>query len=375
VQFDDLPRAEVFALDLRPDGEWSGEQAWVDAIDPGVIQPAYSRLRAIVMVLLLAMASGFLYEKASDWRDRRTYPQVGTSYDIGGRSLNLYCAGQGNPVVVMDSGANQPGYSWTPVQRGVSAFTRACWYDRAGYGWSDPAPGTRTSGAIAEDLHKLLHAAGERPPYVLVGHSFGGFNVRVFAGRYVTETAGLVLVDSASENEDTEISMPRAIQSPAARFIPRSLWRPLGKVASFLVHLGVARLLDDGPGRRPGTLSEYDWSLVHALRLQAKTFDASSAEGLTRAESVRQVKAVRNLGNVPLLVLTAARRFTPRGDSDEARALEAYYQYRVYRDQPRMLTLSTCARQVLVDSGHGMPEEAPDAVTHAVREVLADQRQ
>jgi len=102
--------------------------------------------------------------------------------------------------------------------------------------------------------------------------------VRVFAGRYATETAGLVLVDSASENEDIEISMPRAIQSPAARFIPESLWRPMGKVASFLVHLGVARLLDDGPGRRPSTYSEYDWSLIHALRLQAKTFDASSAE-------------------------------------------------------------------------------------------------
>jgi len=321
------------------------------------------------------MAGGFLYEKASDWRDRRAFPQVGTSFDIGGRSLNLYCTGQGSPVVVMDSGANQPGYSWTPVQRSVAAFTRACWYDRAGYGWSDSAPGARTSGAIAEDLHKLLHTAGERPPYVLVGHSFGGFNVRVFAGRYATETAGLVLVDSASENEDTEISMPRAIQSPAARFIPRSLWRPLEKVASFLVHLGIARLLDDGPGRRPITLSESDWSLVHALRLQAKTFDASSAEGLPRAESVRQVKAVRSLGNRPLLVLTAARHFTPRENNEEARALEAYYQYRVYRDQPRMLALSTRARQVLVDSGHGIPEEAPDAVTDAVREVLADMQQ
>jgi pimeloyl-ACP methyl ester carboxylesterase len=102
----------------------------------------------------------------------------------------------------------------------------ACWYDRAGYGWSDPAPGDRTSADIAEDLHKLLRAASVAPPYVLVDHSFGGFNVRVFASQWREETAGLVLVDSASENQDAEGEAPEGAQSPVTRIVPRFLWRP-----------------------------------------------------------------------------------------------------------------------------------------------------
>ena len=377
VQFDDVPRAEIFALDLRPDGEWSSEQAWVDAIDTRSSRSIRARLESIAVVLILVIAAGFIYERASEWRDAREFPRIGRAVDIGGRSLNIDCVGQGSPAVVMDSGGDQPGYSWILVQRGVSPFTRACWYDRAGYGWSDPAPERRSSADIAEDLHKLLHGAGVAPPYVLVGHSFGGFNVRVFAARYRDETAGLVLVDSASENEYTEGTIPREMQSLAARTVPRSSWNLAAKIASFLVHEGAMRLLDDGPGPPPGVLPEHDWAIVHALRLQPKTFDASAAEGLSRQESIWQVKAVRNLGDMPLIVLTAGgeRRFDSPADREVALRRDAYFHYRVYVDQPRMLALSTHARQVVLESGHGIPTEAPGAVVDAVREVLAAGRQ
>jgi len=376
LQFDDLPAPEIFALDLRTDNAWAGEQVWVEAAGSRSVRSRRARLQTAGAILLFVLAAGLIYERVGEWRDRRSFPRIGRTFDIGGRSLNIYCAGQGSPTVVMESGGNEPGYIWKLVEQGVSAFTRACWYDRAGYGWSDPAPAPRTTADIADDLHKLLHAAGIAPPYVLAGHSFGGFTVRVFASRYQEETSGLVLVDSASEHEeDGEVEIPRTIQAPV-NSVPWFLRRPLTIAAWLLVHEGAERLADDGPDTVPpgGPISENDVAIVHALGMQAKTFDVSILEAESRPESIRQVLAVRDLGNMPVIILTAGKRFLPPPDPEEARLLEAYFQYRVYKDQPRMLTLSTRSRQIVVQSGHGIPYENPEAVTEAVREVVAETR-
>lgn len=184
LQFEDTPPADIYALDLRQDGAWLGDEAYVEAIDPDFGRSLAARIRPFALGAALLLLAGFVYEQIGEWRDRRDFPQVGRSIDIGGRSLNLFCSGAGSPTVVFDSGSGQPGYSWILVQPEVAKLARACWYDRAGYGWSDPATGVRTSADIADDLHKLLRAAGIAPPYVLDGHSFGGFNVRVFSNRY-----------------------------------------------------------------------------------------------------------------------------------------------------------------------------------------------
>ena len=99
--------------------------------------------------------------------------------------------------MVFESSGNDPGYDWVLVQPKVATFTRGCWYDRAGVGWSDPPPKPQTSTAVANDLHELLKRAGIPPPYVLVGQSIGGEYARVFTAKYPGEVAGLVLVDSA----------------------------------------------------------------------------------------------------------------------------------------------------------------------------------
>jgi pimeloyl-ACP methyl ester carboxylesterase len=122
--------------------------------------------------------------------------------DIGGRSLFLHCIGRGSPTVILEVGWPGDGSlsssEWDKVQPNVALMTRVCSYDRAGTGQSDPPPsGTRTVDDVVDDLHALLSAAGVAGPYVLVGHSFGGFVIRVFAGRYPDEIAGLVFVDSA----------------------------------------------------------------------------------------------------------------------------------------------------------------------------------
>jgi pimeloyl-ACP methyl ester carboxylesterase len=373
VQFDDTPEPEIFVLDLRADSAWSGEQVWVEPIDSGRSRAA--RLRTAGFIGLFLLAAGFAFEKFGEWQDGKSFPRIGRAIDIGGRSLNIYCAGSGSPAVVLESGGNLPGYTWKLVEKRVSAFTRACWYDRAGYGWSDPSPSTRSSADIASDLHTLLHAAGIAPPYLLVGHSFGGYTIRVFASRYRRETAGLVLVDSASEHEG-EIEPPPSLQGPAERYLPRLLLPALRKVRWFLVHDGGARLLDDGYEMPPSgsELNQRDMAIVHALQMQPKAFDASLEELESRTQSIRQVLSVHDLGDMPLIVLTAAKQPLPPPDPEEARLLAAFYQFHVYTDQPRMLSLSTRSRQIILQTGHGIPFEAPEAVTEAVREVLAGAR-
>jgi pimeloyl-ACP methyl ester carboxylesterase len=131
----------------------------------------------------------------------------GERVDIGGRALYLDCRGSGAPTIVLEAGMGDGVAGWLPVMDGMAATTRTCAYDRAGRGGSD-ARDRHTVGDAADDLRALLAAAGEPPPYVLVGHSLGEVHARVFADRYRPEVAGLVLVDGFSVDLEADLIHP-----------------------------------------------------------------------------------------------------------------------------------------------------------------------
>src|SRR5215831_16028525 len=146
----------------------------------------------------VAVLAGFTYEQLERARDASQLPsRVGQAIDIGGRTLNLFCSGQGAPAVILEPGGNSPGYAQLTLQSKMAAFTRTCWYDRAGVGWSDPPRSPRTSASVSSDLNEALHRGGVLPPYVMAGGSVGGEYVHIYAARYPTDVAGLVLIDSA----------------------------------------------------------------------------------------------------------------------------------------------------------------------------------
>jgi pimeloyl-ACP methyl ester carboxylesterase len=126
--------------------------------------------------------------------------ESGMKVDVGGYALWIQCSGQGSPPVVLDAGFGNGASSWSKVQSGVAQFTRVCAYDRAGQGASDRGPNPTTSRQQVLDLRTLLTNARLAGPYVLVGHSFGGMNVELYARLYPAEAAGLVLVDAAHED-------------------------------------------------------------------------------------------------------------------------------------------------------------------------------
>jgi len=139
-------------------------------------------------------------EAICEARDRVRFPPPGQMIDIGGRRLHILCKGTApGPTIVIEQGAGSPSILWWPIQDKVAAFARVCTYDRAGYLWSDPAKTVRTLEDRVADLHALLAGAKIPAPYILVGHSFGGPLVRLYAHLHPTEIAGMVLVDTTEE--------------------------------------------------------------------------------------------------------------------------------------------------------------------------------
>src|SRR5580692_6735385 len=131
------------------------------------------------------------------------FPAPGRLVDVGGWKLHLYCTGEmrpAQPTVILESGAGDFSVEWSLVQPKIAAFARVCSYDRAGDGWSDLGPHPRTFHQVAYELHTLLDKAGIKPPFVLVGHSYGGWLVRQYQAIYPSEVVGMVLVEPGMDN-------------------------------------------------------------------------------------------------------------------------------------------------------------------------------
>ena len=302
--------------------------------------------------------AGMLYEHRAERREADELPLVGHRVDVGGRRMNISCIGAGSPTVVFESNWGSPGFRWTYLQRAVSSFTRACWYDRAGLGWSDPGPFPNHSDSIARDLHRLLTNAGERPPYVLVAHAMGAFHARVFRGYYPREVAGAVFVDPMSE--DLTIHIHNHIET--FRRVVLALRRSLNA-------LGISRLMHRGSPSPPDPgWSAEDWSTLLGLRRQIKARVAAGQEPPLWI-SGELARAAGGLGDLPIVVLTAGVQ-----DQEEDPKLDHDHALKVALHE-KLARLSTHGRHVIVaGSGHDIPDEAPAAVVDAIRVVVTDTR-
>jgi pimeloyl-ACP methyl ester carboxylesterase len=148
----------------------------------------------------------------------RTPDLLDGKFDIGGYALHIVCNGQGSPTVLVEASFGDPGVEsihWTPIKEKIEATTRICFYDRAGLGSSDVALGeNRTSRDVVQDLHTLLARANVPGPYILVAHSISGYHIRVFAGQYPDEVAGLVLIDSSHPDQLAQVIKLLPPESP-----------------------------------------------------------------------------------------------------------------------------------------------------------------
>ena len=242
-------------------------------------------VRLLVFALILAFA-GMIYQNISEARDRRFNPMPGRLFDVGGHEMHINCTGQGSPVVVLESGLGDTYLSWRKVQPQIAKFTQVCSYDRAGIGYSESSSRPRTSRAIAEELHGLLQAAGIAPPYVLVGHSMGGYIVRVYASLYRNEVAGMVQVDASHPEQENRFP-------PEVKNMEGS-WQREAEFLQYTMPFGVPRLLgrcDEDPMQRA---AECNWHSASEGVAELKGFPQSAA----------QTAATGSLGDMPLAVLS-----------------------------------------------------------------------
>jgi pimeloyl-ACP methyl ester carboxylesterase len=216
--------------------------------------------------------------------------QTGRMFDVGGHRLYIECTGTGSPVVVLQSGLGESSSYWSRIAPAVAASTTVCAYDRAGHGRSDEA-GSQDGITLATDLHTLLERAGVGGPYVLVGHSSGGAYVRVFADRYADEVAGMVLLDA--QPADAFSALP---DYPA-------FYQNYRRVATLSPSLARIGLL--GP-----TLGLPDDQSTPAAARGGRD------EILALPAALQQAQALTNLGDRPLIVITA-------GSGQQAGWLEA----------------------------------------------------
>jgi pimeloyl-ACP methyl ester carboxylesterase len=321
--------------------------------------------RALTSLALLTtvMLASIGQTQASPPFDQAAYAQPSRLVDIGGRRMNLYCTGSGAPTVVLDAGGGGWSLVWRYVQPAVAQTTRVCSYDRAGLGFSDPGPLPRTTDAIADDLHALLHAAGIAPPYVLVGHSMGGFDMRVFADRYRAEVGGMVLVDPAVEDLD---------------------WAPIVPLlATFdAQQVPFMRACAEKPQAcSPRPDPSYDPALQQAMsrltslpsfwQTNASELEESlgADRGEVRSEQIRY-------GNLPLIVLTGGAQFKryqraiAASDEQVARAQKAWSDAhdRVASESSRGIN------RHVANAGHDIQIEQPSAVSTAILEAVTQVR-
>lgn len=316
-----------------------------------------------------------------------THPQQLVAID-GQRRLNLFCQGTGEPTVLFDAGAGQSMVVWRHVQGQVAALTRACAYDRAGYGFSDPSPRASDARNAVEDLHRLLQAARIRTPIVYVGHSIAGLYGVLFVAAHPKEVSGVVLVDP---------SFAQQWPSMAASFLPAER----RQVADIFARIQGQRracleLARSGALEKPATLPAQEctdtrgypdalddvlrqelarqYARPHYFSTSISEYDSFWPRADMTSIDARQLDAASGgFGDRPLVVLTHGKDqpllpgITPE---QQARSGEAWKTGHALLARKSTRGTNT----VVANAGHFIQIDQPAAVADAVRRVLEDVR-
>lgn len=295
----------------------------------GVVQHATTIVALTVAVLVAPVEQSMAQTPPAG-------PAPGQRIDVGAHKMHIHCVGpaNGRPTVILEAGGGAYSSDWSRVQSILSPDIRACAYDRAGLGWSEPGPAPRTMKQEVFELHLLLDAAGMHGPYVLVGHSIGGLLVRLYTAQYSEEVVGVVLVDPAHEND----------MFGSLRY---GGWVRLREKA-------LARAVPE-PRREGKPATQYNPD------------DDYSAEEFQQLYLARKTNPVP-FGDRPLIVLAAGKRPAPPGTSDELWA-----QMRIEKDGLRvdLSRLSNNSKFVLDPlSTHAIHLDDPQLVARSIKDVL-----
>jgi pimeloyl-ACP methyl ester carboxylesterase len=312
---------------------------------------------------LLALLVGFgaVYEGVSRARLDDRYPAPGRLVDIGGRRIHLDCRGFGSPTVVLEAGLDHMGsLSWAAVHDSMAATTRVCAYSRAGIMWSDPSPMPFSAAAAATDLHAALVAAGEQGPWILAAHSIGGPYAMVFTKKYPADVAGLVLVDASHPDQFARF------QQAAGKDL-----KPTPGAAAIGARLAWSGLVRPVPAGAPPNTPPAAIAAAGAFLPTSLT----ALVGETKALDVTMTASgeARDLGDRPLIVLTAMKEMSPEllkvnGITPEQGERLREASKLLHDDEATWSRHGT--NELIADATHYIQLDRPDIVVGAVRRMV-----
>lgn len=325
---------------------------------------------ALIAIIMIIIAIYYLVDSKNK-NSKETFHHIGKNnfeklIDVGGFRLHVHCTGIGEPTVILDSGMGSPGETWFLVQREVEKFTRVCSYDRAGYGLSDLGPNPRTSVTIAKELHTLLQNSNIRNQYIVVGHSFGGMNMRTFAALYPHEVVGMVLVDASHEDQGELLKWPTpTIKEKALNFIKDHI-NYLGYI-SFKEYIQTTK--------KPLLFTGQEWQSLVNLSATYNGFLACKGENAAIAISDSELKQLDSNIAVPLVVITAGKDDDlPNGV--ELTEDEIAENKTIWLELQRQLTLiSTNSTHIIAhNSTHAIQLYEPEIIIEAIKNMVIQLR-
>ncbi|MGH3473578.1 MAG: alpha/beta fold hydrolase [Aeromicrobium sp.] len=236
-------------------------------------------------------------------------------FEVGDRKLHLTCDGSGSPTVILEAGLTGDQRTWDAVVPKIASATRVCAYDRANISTSEAAPTPRTVKDMVTDLHALVESGELKPPYVLVGFSFGGLVSQLYASTYPDDVAGLVLIES----------------------------------------------------NHPDEMKEFEAKLTPAQIKRDRREAAGNPEGVDIPASFDQVQEASALPDRPLVVITAGQpaEWPPGWDA------KVFDRLRAAQQKDLAGRVSDGTQIIAKESGHEVPSSAPEVVVQGIETVLA----
>ena len=288
-------------------------------------------------------------------------PPPGELVDIGGRRLHLNCVGEGSPTIILEAGLNEFSVQWAAIQEALQETNRVCSYDRAGLGWSDVADESFTVNRAVSDLHKVLSAANISSPYLLVGHSFGGVNMRLFANQYPQEVMGMVLVDSAHEAQFEQLPavFASATDEVVGQFQSLDQMNRLGLLALSPEQIPVPNLPDTAVSQYRAVLATTPYFATAV----------TESEAFPQYLQDAQAQNATNFGDMPIIILSRGQ-ISPFAGVSEADNDQYEETWQLLQADLRNLSRNT--QQIIAEeSGHYIHLDQPELVIAAIQELAA----
>ena len=305
------------------------------------------------------------YNLFASLREKKQLPPPGNLIDIGGYSLHLYSQGKGNPTVIIDHSLG--GIEGYFLIESLSKLTQVCIYDRAGYGWSNSSPKSRCSQNIVQELDLLLTKANIEPPYILVGNSFGSYNVRLYAHLFPEKVAGIVLTDGL--HETAMLAMSSQIIALKLFFLSGFLMSVVGSLLGIIRFLGICGVFE--------LLKPQLKKFPKQTRNQVKKSFYGYRHWLTMAQEIwhlnlssQQLTVANNFSNLPIVSIKS-KTFLKPSLINWFFPLKAADQLRDTMHQ-NLSQLSTNYTQINADrSSHFVWLDQPEIITKAVKIILS----